>query len=203
MQNWIFGYGSLVNAKTRKNDADTVKVELRGWRRAWRHIAELDGEQFCGLTIEPDETKNIFGVLIRAEAAHFEEIDERERNYRRFQLKEDICVAEDRPARDLSFNNCCHAYETLESHALGETHDVPILQSYLDVVLDGFLDGFGEEGLLNFLTTTDGFDAPILNDRKAPLYPRALKIDLSRLEKFDKLVSGRREGPVIEGIKDD
>jgi hypothetical protein len=45
-------------------------------------------------------------------------------------------------------------------------------RSYLDVVVQGYLNEFGEAGAALFFATTHGWDAPILNDRKAPLYPR-------------------------------
>ena len=49
----------------------------------------------------------------------------------------------------------------------------PILLSYLDVVVQGYLDVFGRTGVEAFFATTDGWDIEVLNDRKAPRYPRA------------------------------
>ena len=40
-------------------------------------------------------------------------------------------------------------------------------------MLQGFLREFGETGVSRFVATTDGWDAPILNDRTRPRYPRA------------------------------
>jgi hypothetical protein len=40
------------------------------------------------------------------------------------------------------------------------------------VVVQGYLREFGEEGVTRFFTTTHGWDAPILDDRAAPRYPR-------------------------------
>ncbi|WP_323785658.1 hypothetical protein [Thalassovita sp.] len=48
----------------------------------------------------------------------------------------------------------------------------PILLSYLDVVVQGYHQEFGEQGVTRFFQTTDGWDAPILDDRKQPHYPR-------------------------------
>ena len=44
--------------------------------------------------------------------------------------------------------------------------------SYLDVVVQGYLRTFGPDGADRFFATTDGWDTPILNDRKAPRYSR-------------------------------
>jgi len=48
----------------------------------------------------------------------------------------------------------------------------PVLLSYLDVVVQGYLREFGEAGVRGFFDTTRGWDAPLLDDRAAPLYPR-------------------------------
>ena len=49
----------------------------------------------------------------------------------------------------------------------------PILLSYLDVVVQGYLREFGEAGAHDFFATTDGWETPVLDDRSAPRYPRA------------------------------
>ncbi len=48
-----------------------------------------------------------------------------------------------------------------------------MLLSYLDVVVQGYLDVFGRAGVDRFFASTDGWHAPIRNDRHAPIYPRA------------------------------
>ena len=48
----------------------------------------------------------------------------------------------------------------------------PVLLSYVDVVVQGYLREFGEDGVARFFETTDGWDAPMRNDRANPLYPR-------------------------------
>ena len=45
--------------------------------------------------------------------------------------------------------------------------------SYLDVVVQGYHQQFGTDGVAAFFDTTDGWDTPILNDREAPHYPRS------------------------------
>ena len=52
-----------------------------------------------------------------------------------------------------------------------------ILLSYVDVVAQGFLRWFGEDGLARFFDTTDGWDAPIVDDRALPLYPRHQRLN--------------------------
>ena len=49
----------------------------------------------------------------------------------------------------------------------------PVLLSYLDCVAQGFNTVYGPDGVRDFFRTTTGWDTPILNDRAAPIYPRA------------------------------
>ena len=53
------------------------------------------------------------------------------------------------------------------------TDEHPILLSYLGTVIQGYLNEFGQDGVRSFFDTTSGWDAPILDDRKEPIYPRA------------------------------
>ncbi len=57
-----------------------------------------------------------------------------------------------------------------ETWVEGQTNH--ILLSYLDVVVQGYLREFGEDGARRFFETTDGWNVPVLDDRAAPLYPR-------------------------------
>lgn len=65
------------------------------------------------------------------------------------------------------------ADETLPPHPAPPA----ILRSYLDAVLLGFVLEHGEEGLRRFLAETEGFDTPIHDDRRAPVYPRAVRLE--------------------------
>ena len=61
----------------------------------------------------------------------------------------------------------------------------PILLSYLDVVVQGFLTEFGASGVHRFFETTDNWDLPVADDRAAPLYPRAQKTSPEELRLTD------------------
>lgn len=51
----------------------------------------------------------------------------------------------------------------------------PILRSYLDVVIQGYHDHFGTEGVARFFETTSNWQA-VEDDRGTPKYPRAIKV---------------------------
>jgi hypothetical protein len=55
---------------------------------------------------------------------------------------------------------------------VADADDHPILLSYIDVVVQGYLHMHGHDGVAHFFETTDGWDTLILNDRADPIYPR-------------------------------
>jgi len=55
--------------------------------------------------------------------------------------------------------------------------DNPVLLSYIDVVVQGFLAEFGPDGARHFFDTTQGWHVPVLDDRAAPIYARAQGLD--------------------------
>ena len=64
-------------------------------------------------------------------------------------------------------------YAIAPENAAPPDEDHPILLSYIDAVLQGYLREFGEDGAAHFVHTTDGWDMPVKNDRATPIYPRA------------------------------
>ena len=66
----------------------------------------------------------------------------------------------------------------------------PILMSYLDVVVQGFLREFGPDGVAGFFATTAGWEAPILNDRPAPRYPRHQRLNAAERALVDDHLDG-------------
>ena len=91
-------------------------------------------------------------------------LDRREAAYRRHALAHDRIATAPRWAHRIEI------YAVDEDHALpANAH--PILLSYLDTVVQGFLREFGEAGVARFFATTAGW-APIVDDRAAPHYPR-------------------------------
>lgn len=158
---FFFGYGSLVNLATHAY-ADAHPARARGWRRAWRHtnlrpVAFLTAVRDPGCTIE--------GMIAHVPGDDWGALDIREHAYARVAADNDIDHALDhRPSV---------ALYAIEAQAHGTPTDAhPVLLSYLDVVVQGYLRQFGEEGANRFFETTSGWDAPIMDDRAAPVYPR-------------------------------
>lgn len=157
---YVFGYGSLVNRHTHGyRDARTARIF--GWRRAWRH---LEGRPAALLTVIEDRQSRIDGLIAAVPDAERAALDLREQNY--------LKAKADNVEHALPQDPEIHIYRAPDWMHRPARSMTPIALSYLDVVLQGYLAEFGETGVARFFATTDGWDAPVLNDRHAPIYRR-------------------------------
>ena len=190
---WVayFGYGSLVNDKTRNEDSFGIAVRLRGYRRHWSIWDASPQRKSMGLlgavalSVTPSADAFCDGLLVFDRKDHLPEVDLREAHYSRVSIKAEDMQSE-QPLSDL-----VQSYIYVGQPALNNASDIrfPILQSYIDAVLQGFLDKFGESGVERFVEETDGWHIPILNDRAAPLYPRSVKLTVQQEKLIDHYVS--------------
>jgi hypothetical protein len=157
---FFFGYGSLVNRLTH-DYPDAEPVTIRGWRREWRMAHGL-GRSF--LSVMPDASVEIDGLVARVPANDWTALDVRETGYQRHALATGaFAQGPVRPAQ-------IYAIDSAQSDPV--SHRAPIKLSYLDVVIEGFAQEFGPDGVGRFFKSTGGW-GPVLNDRASPLYPRA------------------------------
>lgn len=157
----FFGYGSLVNLATH-DYPDARPARLAGWRRVWRHTT-LRPAAF--LSVEAAPGVEIDGITAAVPASDWDALDAREYAY----LRRDVSNAVFHPCGTVGAIAVYEAQADLLSHpsVIG-----PILLSYVDVVAQGYMKLYGETGAENFFATTSGWDAPVLDDRAAPRYPR-------------------------------
>ena len=156
----VFGYGSLVNGRTH-GYTGLRTARLSGYRRIWRQSTL---REVAFLSIVEADFGAIEGLLADVPAAEWDALDHRERAYDK---------------RDVA-GQCTHdgpegpviVYAVKDAVVAPPDTTHPILLSYLDVVAEGYLDHFGQPGLARFVESTDGWNAPILDDRAAPLYGR-------------------------------
>ena len=175
----FFGYGSLVNRDT--HDFTPVqRSRIAGWRRVW-HRAPVRPAAFLSVVRDPDAT--IDGVIAPVPNDDWHALDTREYAYDRVIVTEAVTHAA-KDVRDISI----YAIPPHESAPPDEDH--PILLSYVDAVIQGYLREFGEGSATQFMHNTEGWSTSVRNDRDAPIYPRAQV--LSALERDfvdDMLVS--------------
>ncbi|MBB93544.1 MAG: gamma-glutamylcyclotransferase [Rhodobacteraceae bacterium] len=158
---FFFGYGSLVNLATH-DYADAHPAAITGWKRAWRYTSL---REIAFLTAVPDPQATIDGMIAHVPGDNWAALDEREYAYDRHLVTSQVSHPVTRP-----LSIAIYAVPDASQHKPDLPH--PILLSYLDVVVQGYLQVFGEEGAVRFFDTTDGWDSPVLNDRANPLYPR-------------------------------
>ncbi|MEX3009486.1 gamma-glutamylcyclotransferase family protein [Hoeflea sp. TYP-13] len=186
-----FGYGSLVNRDTLRTDyVHAQPVRLHGWRRCWRPrmhgdpirsgkpTSLLSARQMAGSVIE--------GLLVFDRVSNLPCVDEREATYDRVRVPLDRLEVIDGKLPDCRV----YVYEAQTNSASHDPHH-PILQSYLDAVLQGFLNEFGRQGVHDFLDSTDGFERTVHADRHDPIYPRSVTLSLEERTFIDTLLEER------------
>ncbi len=197
---YFFGYGSLVNRATH-DYAESFPARLKGWRRAWRRMPH---RALCYLTAQEAPEEEILGLVAPVPTREQAALDAREQAYGRRDVSR--ATAHEGPQR-----------ARVELHVLPQgAHGDPgegnaILLSYLDVVVQGYLHVFGEAGAAHFFATTGGWQAPVLDDRAAPVYPRAQALSAAERRRVDRALEavGARVlrlkpaqwAPYLEGLR--
>jgi ChaC-like protein len=157
---YIFGYGSLVNRATH-DYRRAHPATLRGWRREWRATTL---REVAFLNVVPSEASAIQGMIL-AVASSDPALAKREYAYSPHAVSQ--AVAHDRDDAT-EVNVFAIGPDTSGDDTVGYS----LLLSYIDVVVQGYFREFGEAGVARFFETTDGWQAPVINDRAAPRYPR-------------------------------
>lgn len=177
---FFFGYGSLVNRDTH-DFPRAARARVRGWGRAWkrtrlRKVAFLTAVEVPGQEID--------GLIAAVPGADWAALDLREYAYHRLPV---VDISHDSgPLSDIQI------YRTKPEHDTDASDEHPILLSYLDTVLQGYLREFGPVGAAAFFDTTQGWESPILNDRAAPVYPRARVLSAEERGFVDDQIDARK-----------
>ncbi|MCR9146649.1 MAG: gamma-glutamylcyclotransferase [Rhodobacteraceae bacterium] len=182
-QDYFFGYGSLVNRDTHAFHA-TRPARLKGWKRMWRKTALREA---AFLTVVPDDSAEIDGLIAAVPGGDWAALDLRERAYARRDAAHQITLTD--PVDTSTPRIAVYAIDTGAHFA--PDRQSPVLLSYLDVVVQGYLREFGEAGVTRFFDTTDGWDAPVLHDRDAPIYPRHTVLSARERALVDDLLNSR------------
>ena len=180
--NFIFGYGSLINSASRGSTAGApvpalpVRVSSAfGYVRSWNDRS-LSGFTALGVRkAGPGEAgSTINGVLYAVEGDDMAKYDLREAGYARVEVpREDI---EALSWRRLPESGAIWIYVPVGPDgrpglALPQPDaQYPLLESYVDVVVEGGLE-YGEDFARELLETTDGWSDYWLNDRELARRP--------------------------------
>ena len=171
---YFFGYGSLVNVKSH-NYPDPRPARLQGWRRAWVATERYETVLLSGV---PAAGHTIDGLIAAVPGADWLALDTREAGYGRHDATADTIhehVADTQIA----------VYAVAQKDIRPRRQQV-ILLSYLDVVVQGFHQVYGPDGVGRFFDTTDGWDTPVLDDRDDPIYPRHQTLTTEQTDLVDQ-----------------
>jgi len=157
---FFFGYGSLVNRATHAY-SKASHARLRGWRRVWRSTPK---RRLAYLAAEPVAEGHIDGLIAHVPHGDWAALDQREEAYER-RIVTDAVGHSQTGAPEI------HVYWIPASASAEPSALLPL--SYLDVVVQGYLHEYGEAGAADFFSSTAGWDLTVIDDRAAPLYPRA------------------------------
>ncbi|HUC16331.1 MAG TPA: gamma-glutamylcyclotransferase family protein [Acetobacteraceae bacterium] len=173
---FIFGYGSLIDTASRNATAGrpTLAIPVRvsaafGYVRTWDDRAST-GFTALGLARagpgEPAMTIN--GVLFPVEAGDLSAFDARESGYARIEVPRDDIEALSWERLPLQGRIWVYIPE-ISGKAPGvdlpqPNASFPLLQSYIDVVMEGGLE-YGSEFAREIIETTEGWSRYWLNDR--------------------------------------
>lgn len=141
------------------------------------HCIETPHGKICALTVAPDPRVAIAGLVLFHDIRGFDELDQRESGYSRGPVPARL----DSPDHSTAGLGC-FTYVGDPAHHRSGSNEFPIWRSYLDCVLAGYFELGGHWAMEDFIASTQGWDAPILDDRQTPLYPRAVALasDLER-----------------------
>ncbi|TXR54034.1 gamma-glutamylcyclotransferase family protein [Reinekea thalattae] len=178
---YIFGYGSLICGDSRSRTgvtANAYAIEVEGIARRWSaYIPSWSG---TAVSAHLDPKSRCNGVYFAVDDENLALFDEREYGYRRVALPWQAVMPLDQTP--LPRDGTLWVY-------VGNSVDIPspekpILQSYLDVIINGCLD-IDESFARRFIELT-GQWGHLVNDRDAPLYlrPLARKSSTARIDEL-------------------
>lgn len=175
-----FGFGSLVNKHTlRTSYVDIVPATLKGYSRHWQASSNTFENHVSLLSIHAAEACAIKGMIVFDLLENLPLVDEREAGYSRHRLEHDQVEI------DCDAHLPDELYVYIANEVEGVQDDGALLQSYLDAVMQGFRNEYGDAGVAHFIDTTKGFNRKIFLDRSAPLYPRDVKLTEDERAIFD------------------
>lgn len=169
----FFGYGSLVNLGTH-DYANPRPATLPGWRRVWRQTSL---REIPYLSVERAPGAEIDGLVADVPGADWAALDIRETGYDRIDISQQL-------------GGQTAVYQVPPRNYGPETPAFPILMSYLDIVVQGFLQIYDEAAVARFFETTEGWNRPILNDREKPAYPRYHHLSKAEMDLVDHHLAG-------------
>lgn len=193
-QLYVFGIGSLI---TESGRARTVAInqffpaQLYRFERGWNDPVQELKMTGLGAAIAKSKKAYINGVLFPVSAEELRAFDEREGGMEKLS----IFTGKFRVPNEEDVKPGSVRVYGPEIRRL-PTKELPIVQSYVDVILHGILEDFGKkygeryalEFAKEFVKTTNGWDFPWKNDRSNPAYKGHTTLTPAEEQKIDSIL---------------
>lgn len=207
---WIhyFGYGSLVNRQTRPAHERAHSARLNGWQRVWDHRVTDPhrGKKCTSLSIEPvvslvnatvsePVSVGIAGVVVRLPLSELPVLDAREAGYERLSLPVGDFALSPELEQQMAEEGVDHimVYRSRAPNRVLADSEHPVLLSYVDCVMAGYLERFGAEGVQAMVSSTRGWEQSVFDDRVDPFYPRWVTVSPDKQQLFDGCIGEHRD----------
>ena len=193
IKDYIFGYGSIINTNSRNYTKEKIigkpiPVILKkkaGYKRNWVTLenSKHGKYSFLGISKSKKNADNINGIIFPINNKDIKNFDKRE-NPDYYRRKIDLKYFKDYFNMPLPENINIYTYVIKKRFV--NNNKCPILQSYLDVVIQGCLE-YDNKFAKMFLETTDNWK-PIYNDRKNKIYSsfKNIKLNYKRIDNILK-----------------
>jgi hypothetical protein len=200
-KNFVIGYGSLMeeNSRTRTNkEAINVKpIFIKNFQREWGQRSQRYKITF--LTVSRKIGSTINAIYYPLNIKSIKKLDKRERGYCRYRVKFKELKFFDKKVNPKNKN--FWIYTAKKNNVLKPDDNHPIVQSYVDIFLNGCFQIQDKFNIYNFselcVETTKGWSSNWVNDRIHPrrpfLIPNFYRIDRLLSEKFSYYLNNQIE----------
>ena len=167
-ENYLFGYGSLINKSSRNHTMKKSTNEKRNrkvipvilskvakYKRVWKCLKNYknSNKNYSFLSIQKSrEPSNINGVLFQIDGS-ISDLDKREKNYDRVKISEEHIKPFDKNKSIKIPNANIYTY-VAKKEQKRQSKKCPIIKQYLDIVNEG-CDYYGKDFYNNFYKTTE------------------------------------------------
>ena len=165
----------------------TIKRSF-GYKRKW-NFRSSTGFTALGVVKDADNADDINGILFQIPHEEISNFDRREVGYERVKVPLD-CLEFDNTMNDtctqftMQPDDNIWIYIPLQSHTLYADENHPLLQSYVDTVLQGCIE-WGEESMAEqFILTTGGWSTYYLNDTPSSRRPWLFRKEYATIDKL-------------------
>ena len=175
IKDYVFGYGSIINTNSRNYTKEkflgkSIPVILKknaGYKRNWVTLGNSKHGKFSflGISKSKENADNINGIIFPINQKDIKNFDKRE-NPDYYRRKIDLKFFKHYFKNPLPKNINIYTYVIKKKFV--NNNKCPILQTYLDIVIQGCLE-YDKKFAKMFLDTTDNWK-PIYNDRKNKIY---------------------------------